>query len=189
MTTKPTWNIPPKPAPKPAAVAPKPAGKPVWPTQAQRDAFYGNPRGKNPTKASAAWEKANLVRIKPPFKMYYDGQPVSSFLIHKKCADSLLRVFNAIWIAAGKKQAVVDQWGVSIFGGAYNYRLTRGGNTLSSHSWACAIDLDPANNSLGDSTPKFAGVPAVLKAFADEGWTWGGRWSRPDAMHWQAASV
>ena len=170
-------------------LSPTALAKPAWPNQAGRDAFYGNPRGKDPTKPSAAWEKANLVRITPPFKMTYDGKPVSSLRIHRLCAASLMRVFEAIWVAADRKQEVIDQWGVSIFGGTYNYRLTRGGNTLSSHSWACAIDLDPANNGFGDPTPKFANHPAVLKAFADEGWTWGGRWSKPDGMHWQAASV
>lgn len=167
---KPDWNV-----------------KPTWPNQAGRNAYYGNPRGRNPANPSPTWEKANLVRIVPPYRMTYDGRPVSSIRIHKKCAASLSRIFAAIWEASGKNQSVVDGWGASIFGGTYVYRLTRGGNSLSSHSWGCAIDLDPARNGLGDATPNFAKVPAVLKAFADERWTWGGDWSRPDGMHWQAA--
>ena len=125
MAIKPDW--------KPPAIL-----KPNWPSQAGRDAFYGNPRGRNTSRPSPAWEKANLVSIKPPFRMTYDGRAVSSLTIHRKCAESLLRVLTAIWVAAGKKQAVVDQWGVSVYGGAYSYRLVRGGDTLSSHSWACA---------------------------------------------------
>jgi hypothetical protein len=31
-----------------------------------------------------------------------DGAPVSHILIHKKCADSLTRVLNAIWDGVGK---------------------------------------------------------------------------------------
>lgn len=160
-----------------------------WPTQSNRTAFYGNPSSRDPAKPSVIWESANLVRITPPFKMTYAGNPVSSIRIHKKCAASLQRVFNAIWEASGKSQAKCDEWGVSIFGGTYNYRLTRGGNKLSSHSWGCAIDLDPARNGFGDATPNFAKIPQVLKAFAAEGWTWGGKWSKPDGMHWQAATV
>ncbi len=159
-----------------------------WPKQSECDTFYGNPRGRN-GKASAKWESENLTRIAPPFTMKYDGKPIKTILIHKKCADSLLRVLNNIWESAGKSQATVDKWGASIYGGAYNYRLMRGGSRLSMHSWGCAIDLDPARNGLNDPTPNFANIPEVLKAFEKEGWTWGGEWSRPDGMHWQAADV
>lgn len=159
-----------------------------WPLQKDCNAFYGNPKGANGL-ASAAWESANLTNVKPPFVMRYAGTPVKTIRVHKKCAESLLRVLNAIWIAAGKKQSVVDEWGVSTYGGAYNFRLMRGGTSLSMHSWGCAIDLDPARNGLGDPTPRFANYPAVIKAFADEGWEWGGSWSAKgcDGMHWQAA--
>lgn len=175
--------------PKPAAPL-KPAVKQTWPKQSQCDAYYGNPRGpRDASKVSQTWEAANLTTIKPPFRMTYDGKPISTIRIHKRCADSLLRVLNAIWIAAGRDQSVVDAWGVSIYGGAFNYRLMRGAGALSMHSYGCAIDLDPARNGFGDKTPHFATVPEVLKAFADEGWTWGGKWSKPDGMHWQAALV
>jgi hypothetical protein len=157
-----------------------------WPMQADCNRFYGNPRGTN-GGPSAAWESANLVSVKPPYRMTYAGKPVSGIRIHRKCAESLKRVLARIWDAAGRDQATVDRWGASIYGGAYNYRLMRGGNALSMHSWGCAIDLDPARNGLGDQTPHFANVPEVLEAFAAEGWEWGGDWSRRDGMHWQAA--
>jgi hypothetical protein len=159
-----------------------------WPNQANRDSYYGNPRGRD-GKASPTWEANNIVKIIPPFKMTFLGKQIKGIRVHKKCAVSLSRVLEAIWIASGRSQSVIDSWGVSIYGGAYNYRLTRGGNTLSSHSWGCAIDLDPERNGFGDSTPNFAKVPQVLQAFAAEGWTWGGNWSKADGMHWQAASV
>lgn len=161
---------------------------PTWPLQKDCNKFYGNPRGAN-GGASAAWEAANLTNVKPPFTMRYAGTPIKTIRVHKKCAESLLRVLNALWVAAGKKQSVIDEWGVSTYGGAYNFRLMRGGSNLSMHSWGCAIDLDPARNGLGDSTPRFANYPQVIKAFSDEGWEWGGSWSAGgrDGMHWQAA--
>lgn len=161
----------------------------VWPKQSACDSFYGNPRGRDPTKVSQLWALTNLTTIKPPFRMTYDGKPISSIRIHKKCAVSLLRTLNSIWDAAGYSQAMVDAWGASIYGGAFNYRLMRGGNALSMHSWGCAIDLDPARNGFGDKNPHFAGVPLVLKAFADQGAVWGGGWSKPDGMHFQFARV
>lgn len=159
-----------------------------WPLQSQCDTFYGNPRGRN-GQASGTWEAANLTKVTPPFRITYAGKPIASIRVHKKCAESLARVFDAIWLAAGKNQKTVDAWGASVFGGSYNFRLMRGGNVLSMHSYGCAIDLDPARNGFHDKTPHFADVPEVRKAFADEGWVWGGSWADPDGMHFQAARV
>jgi hypothetical protein len=162
----------------------------TWPLQSQCDSYYGNPRGRN-GGASPVWEKANLTRITPPFKMQFAGKPITSISINKKCADSLSRVFEKIWEAAEKNQKIIDDWGVSVFSGSYNYRVMRGGNVLSMHAYGCAIDLDAPRNWFHDQDPHFAKVPQVLKAFADEGWTWGGSWSgrSKDGMHFQAARV
>jgi hypothetical protein len=161
---------------------------PQWPHQSECDSFYGNPRGRN-GRASPSWEAANLTKIEPPFKLYYDKRPVRTVLIHKKCAESLLRVFESLWKTSGKDQKTIDEWGVSDYGGCYNFRLMRGSGRLSMHAYACAIDLDPSRNGLNDSTPRFAEYPWVIDAFEAEGWVWGGNWSRPDGMHFQAARV
>lgn len=162
----------------------------TWPLQSKCDAFYGNPRGKN-GQPSLPWELANLTHIVPPFQMTYDSHPIKSVRIHEKCADSLSRVFDDLWRIAGQDQKIIDQMGVSIFGGSYNFRLMRNGTRLSMHSYGCAIDLDPANNQLGDTTPRFQKWPQVYAAFEKEGWVWGGRWKGKgcDGMHFQAAIV
>lgn len=164
-----------------------------WPKQSQCDAFYGNPRNKaDPTKASQVWEAANIVYVKTPFVMRYDGVALKKGMrVHRLVADSLTRVLDALWAASGRSQATIDDWGVSIFGGAFNYRLMRGGSSLSMHSWGCAIDLDPDRNGFHDPTPRFAQLPQVVRAFKDEGWVWGGDWSAKmrDGMHFQAATV
>jgi hypothetical protein len=149
---------------------------------------------------SLKWERENIVFITPPFRMTYAGKVTKRLRIHKHCAASLLRVFNNLLESArevnkNNPQRVLDEWGVTIFGGAVMYRLMRGSNTLSMHSYGCAIDLDPVNNGLRDITPRFATFPRVLEAFAKEGWRWGGDWNgngssaderRADGMHWQA---
>lgn len=161
----------------------------MWPLQRDCDAFYGNPRGYG-DEPSQPWIKANLVRVVPPYRMTYAGHPVPGVQIHAKCADSLMRVFSAIWAAANRNQSVVDAWGASIFGGSFNFRLMRGLNTLSIHSYGAAIDLDPARNGLGNPSGHFSQCPEVVKAFKDEGWEWGGDWpTRHDFMHFQAARV
>lgn len=162
---------------------------PKWPMQVNRNQFYGNPALPN-GKLDPKWEAANIVRVNIPWKavLAWDTKTaVKTIRIHRLCAPSLERILAAIWAAAGKKQATIEAWGMHLYGGAFEFRLTRGGSSLSSHSWACAIDWDPGRNALGDNTPNFANVPDVLKAFADEGWTWGGAWARKDGMHWQAA--
>lgn len=176
----------------------------TFPTQAavlSNKSIYGDPRGRDHTKMSAAWEAANITRITPPFRMTYAGKPVTKGIrVHKLVAASLSRVLDRLLAAATRMnpknpQAVLDEAGVSIFGGCVDYRLMRDGNSLSIHSYGAAIDLDPARNGLYDKTPRFANYPWVLAAFKAEGWRWGGDWNgngssaderKPDGMHFQA---
>jgi hypothetical protein len=135
---------------------------------------------------------ANLVPLVPPFVMTYDGKPIHSFVVNARCKDSLLRVLTAIWEAAGHSQAVVDDWGASIFGGCFNNRSMIGGTTPSCHAYGAAIDLDPARNpyTRDPHARHFTDDHPVVKAFKAEGWVWGGDWHGPyDAMHFQGARV
>jgi hypothetical protein len=156
----------------------------AWPVQSKCTAFYGNPRGGN-GGPSRVWEAAHLTVVPCPWVLRYDGKPVKGIRVHKKAAESLARVLEAIWVRVGRSQAEIDRIGMSIYGGAYNFRLMRGGSSLSMHSWGCAIDFDPERNGLGDKTP--AMDRRVIEEFEREGWEWGGHWSRPDGMHFQAA--
>lgn len=154
----------------------------TWPTQAQADSFYGNPHGQN-GKASPKWEKQNLAEASPPFKIYFANKEVKKFKIHHKCAPSLARILQVIWQASEQDQSKIDSWGVSIFGGSYNFRLMRGSNHLSMHAYGCAIDLAPERFQMGNSTPEFC--TEVRAAFAGEGWVN----LAHDRMHFQAALV
>lgn len=162
----------------------------IWPLQSECDAFYGNPRGRD-GKANAKWEHDNIVRIQPPFAMTYAGMPVKTIRIHRRCAESLTDILREIAALSNGSALRQHEWGVSIYGGAYNYRLMRGSSKLSMHSWGCAIDLDPERNAFHDTTPHFADIPLVVKAFESRGWIWGGRWKGRscDGMHFQAARV
>ena len=154
----------------------------IWPLESQCDKFYGNPRGYSGL-ASPNWEAANLTHINAPYGMTYAGSRVATIRIHRLCADSLLRVLNAIKVAAKGDQKLLDAWGASVYGGGYNFRLMRGGNHLSMHAYGCAIDLDPAKHPMSWMSKPF--VPQVIKAFTDEGWV-----NLPhDRMHFQAAKI
>lgn len=162
----------------------------TYPLQNDCDEFYGNPRGRN-GQPSPKWMSENLVKVIPPYQMFYAGQPIKSFQMHKKCAADTVRALELINQAAKGSKNLLTESGANVFGGSFNFRLMRGGNRLSMHSWGCAIDLDPANNALHDETPKFAKYPFVIEAFEKVGAVWGGRWAGRscDGMHFQFARV
>lgn len=160
----------------------------TWPKQSEAIAFYGDPRGRN-GQASPKWERENLVLVKCPWPIQtsWSGQRMSGLRVHRLCAPSLETVLAAIWKAAEGDGNRIIAWGMDLVGGAYNFRPMRGANRLSMHSWGCAVDFDPARNGFGDPKPNFAAIPQVLRAFDEEGWTWGGNWKKKDGMHFQAA--
>lgn len=162
-----------------------------WPYQDEVDAFFGDPRGKN-GEVNPSWESKNIVYIKTPWKLVtsWDFKEITKGVrVHKKCADSLKSIFDAIWQAAGENQDKINEWGMNLYAGGFEFRRMTASSRLSMHSWGCAIDFDSARNAYGDITPNFKLIPPVLEAFANEGWIWGGSWSKPDGMHWQAAII
>ena len=70
--------------------------------------------------------------------------------------------------------------------GCFNIRQQRGGSSWSLHSWAIAIDVNANSNKLGE-TPTLS--DGFVKCFTDAGFDWGGKWNRPDGMHFQLASI
>lgn len=158
-----------------------------WPkdTMGAKIAFYGDPRGDH--GVDEKWFAANVVRVVPPFRMTYAGQPIKSIAFHKKCADALSAALNAIWEACDKDQAKVDAAGLSEYGGSFNYRLIRGSSAISNHSFAIAIDIAPDGNALGvtnGTMPQFA-----IDAFKAQGAKWGGDYAvRKDWMHFEFVS-
>ena len=75
----------------------------------------------------------------------------------------------------------------------YNCRPIAGSTSWSLHSYGIAIDIDPALNPYTTGDP-FAGgfkpnhiaaVEAIKTTTGEQVWTWGGRWTRPDRMHFQ----
>jgi hypothetical protein len=168
----------------------------AWPLQKDCKTFYGDPDPNGDGVPDRGWESGNLARVIPPWRMClaWDTTKVPKYiLIHERCAQSLERVLNKIWDEVGRSQDQIDRLGLDRYGGAYNFRMKRGGHSLSMHSYACAIDLDPARNPMGRPWAPLAGGMSMLavSAFEAEGWTFGGRWQHGecDPMHFQAARV
>lgn len=69
-------------------------------------------------------------------------------------------------------------------GGCYNPRLARVSNgvALSAHSWGIAVDINVDTNPLGATPRQDARLVAIM---ARHGFSWGGRWLRPDGAHFE----
>jgi peptidoglycan hydrolase-like protein with peptidoglycan-binding domain len=147
-----------------------------WPRDTEADliAYYGEPK-------TAALE-SQLVDVVPPFKMYYEGEPVKRIRFHKKAAPALKAALDDIWAAYGHDQAAIDRDRVSVFDGSYNPRKIAGSNRWSNHAFGAAIDIDAAHN--GFNTGHGTMPQKVVNAFKHYGARWGGDYSgRTDPMH------
>ena len=143
-----------------------------WPSQDESSlaTYYGD-----------AGDEDYLVRLPVAgLGVAYDGKPVSGIRCHRRVAHSLGKVLAAI--AAGPHRGVLAH-----YAGCYNFRVMRGGKTLSTHARGIAVDLAPNWNGNHTPWPEKATMPlAVIEDFAREGWlAAGAAWGR-DAMHFQA---
>lgn len=154
----------------------------MWPrdTTEAKNAFYGDFH-------SPGWQEKNLVHMTAPFKMYYDKQLLThGILVHKKIAPALTIIFTEVWNECEQHQTEVDKTGISDYGGCYNVRRIAGSNNWSNHSWACAIDLSPAQNGFN---MKSTLSKLVVDSFKKQGAFWGGDYrGRKDSMHMEFVS-
>lgn len=147
--------------------------------------FYGKP---------GAEVEAAMVYIDLPYPLEIVWQPgtfVTRIKLHKRCAAAFQDLFSNILAAYG--QAAIRELKLDQFGGAYNNRVIRGGTRPSTHAFACAVDLAPAQNQLtwGRDKALFA-KPAYIpfhRAIKSAGLTNLGVARNYDWMHIQAAWI
>ena len=92
---------------------------------------------------------SNLVRLKLPYPMFLSWDlttKINSILVHPKIKGPLENVLRSVKADYTPQQ--IQELGLNLFGGCYNYRKMRNGNDWSKHSWAIAIDVDPIRNQL-----------------------------------------
>ncbi len=122
--------------------------------------------------------------------------------VHELCFDALKRVDEEIWYQAhhsdevrrfilGLKAVYSTQW-----------RMMRGINNRSYHSYGLALDLIPRNNGgkhvfwlwsaarmwNWEKIPigfRWSPPEEVVRAFEDNGFIWGGKWYHFDGMHFE----
>jgi hypothetical protein len=124
------------------------------------------------------WELENLkvAQLPYPLTLSWDSsRSVSKIRVHKYLVDLVEITFAGI-VYAGLAEEVTE------FGGAFAFRSQRGSHRLSLHAFGAALDLNPRSNPLGTLGTMNR---EVIGVFERCGWTWGGRWARPDPMHFQ----
>lgn len=145
---------------------------------------YGDPTSHVRDDGSIApeWERRvteGRVRFPAPLPLSWaPSQLVRGFSCHPLVADRYQSAFDEVH-RRGYWHLLED------FGGCYNWRTARGLTKLSTHAWGIAIDVAVGRNPLG-ARPTLDG--RIVAIFEDHGFQWGGRWSRPDGMHFQAVT-
>ena len=92
---------------------------------------------------------SNLVRLNLPYPMKLSWAKqtiIRSILVHPCIKKQLENVLLSVKENYSADQ--IENLGLNLFGGTYNYRQMRGGSEWSRHSWAIAIDFDPERNQL-----------------------------------------
>lgn len=95
------------------------------------------------------------------------------------CNTLLIPVFNKVYTKIAKESLGKH---LHSFDGCRSVRNIRGGDKLSMHSWAIAVDHNAKTNRLGTKGDMH---PEIVSAFESEGFTWGGRFKRQDPMHFE----
>jgi D-alanyl-D-alanine carboxypeptidase-like protein len=134
------------------------------------------------SEEALAWEaRLTSVEFHRPIRLSYGraGQMATRMRCHQLVAG----FFRSVWRAIAADDQLDRQ--VSTYGGAYLFRPKReASDELSTHSWGIAIDLNVATNKQGTRGDMH---PGLVQVFEAHGFVWGGRWRRPDPMHFQFA--
>jgi virulence-associated protein VapD len=149
-------------------------------TTAQLISKYGQPNEKG--------TYLKTITLPYPMRIAWDiDTKVTKMRCHKDVADAFLAVFNDLLAHYGYQRIV--ELGIDLYGGCFNFRKMRGGSSWSTHSWGIAIDLDPARNTLKETskTARFARAEYkdMIDIFYKHGFISLGREKNFDWMHFQ----
>ncbi|MEO7312805.1 MAG: M15 family metallopeptidase [Chitinophagaceae bacterium] len=170
---------------------PKPNFPPLT-SNAERAAIFGKfafkskplPGSPENIEVTDSWAKDNIVMAMVPQLIAIKGSDKVSF--HKKGKAQLEKMWSD-WEKAGLLHLVLT------WSGSYVPRFIRGSRTiLSNHSFGTAFDINVPWNMLG-TVPALVGRKGSVRelvAIANQnGFYWGGHFSRQDGMHFEVAKV
>ena len=128
------------------------------------------------------------ITLPYPMKIAWDTKVTTRKMrCHKLVADKFLAVFTEILAVYGLPK--IQELGIDLFGGCFNFRKMRGGSEWSKHAFGIAIDLDPARNTLKETskTARFARpeYKQMIDIFEKHGFLSLGRTHNYDWMHFE----
>ena len=98
------------------------------------------------------------------------------------------RVFPPLIAAMKELRSRGAAGAIRNFAGCYNARMVMRipTNAISHHAWGAAVDINSITNPYGAPPHQ----PAILvKTMTKHGFTWGGRWTVPDPMHFEFVNI
>lgn len=138
-------------------------------------------------------KEVNFTQITLPYpmKLSWDTNiKINKITVHRLIADNFQNVFKQILQKYGLDK--IQELGIDLYGGTFNCRKMRGGEQMSKHAWAVAIDLDPDRNTLKESskTARFARpeYKDMIDIFYKNGFLSLGREKNYDWMHFEIAN-
>jgi hypothetical protein len=122
------------------------------------------------------WVRRNIISAEVPI---FRGNVVCHRLLVPQLRGALQEVADA---------GLADLIDPSQYGGCWVARHIdwNPGKPLSMHAWGLAVDFNVSTNQLG-AEPQLD--PRIVEIFDRWGFVWGGRWSRPDGMHFELGAV
>ena len=126
-----------------------------------------------------------------PMRLAWDKtKTINKISCHKDIKAKLYNALSEILHTYGLKK--IQELGIDLYGGCFNYRKMRNGNSWSKHSWGLAIDLDPERNQL--KTPYLKSnfskqeYKKLHEIFEKHGFINLGKQKGYDAMHFEIAN-
>jgi hypothetical protein len=131
------------------------------------------------------------IQLPYPVRIAWDLDTTTTKMrCHKLVADKFKAVFTEILDHYGLER--IQELGIDLFGGCFNYRKMRQGNDWSRHSWGVAVDLSPALNGMNTPVSKAqfgkAEYKPMIDIFKKHGFLWGGDLWGKDCMHFEIGS-
>jgi hypothetical protein len=148
--------------------------------------FVSAPEPNNPENIRIIddWQRKNIVTISIPQLKPIKGS--DKVLFHRLAARQMIKLWSD-WEKAGLMPLVIT------WAGSYAPRFVRGSRTtLSNHAFGSAFDINVAWNPLG-AVPALVGQKGSVRELVpianENGFYWGGHFTRKDGMHFEVARI
>lgn len=148
--------------------------------------FRSKPLPDNPENIEVTdnWAKENIVIVNIPQLIPVKGSAKVAF--HRKAKNQMEKLWKD-WEKAGLLHLVLT------YSGSYVPRFIRGSRTvLSNHAFGSAFDINVEWNRLGvvpALVSRKGSVRELVKIANDNGFYWGGHFTRLDGMHFEVAKI